>query len=403
MQRRLSILLLAFIVGTSMGPAEPLWGFYGHRLINRLAVYTVPAPLVKLYKKNIDYLAEHAVDPDKRRYATKHEGVRHYIDIDVWGDRPFEEVPRELYRAVVKYGDFKLINEEDTLAVSKQISGDSMIWNMADGSQVIWPLRDFHQVFRQAFMPQYYEDVWLTPKNALDTLSSISGRLPDQYNEVWTIDNFSSQGILPFHLERMQYRLRKAFEAKDKATILRLSAEYGHYIGDAHVPLHTTVNYNGQLTDQVGIHAFWESRIPELFAESQYDFLVGTASYVDDVKSYVWQMVADSHAELDSVLLIEKELSHTYPSDKQYCYDERLSRTIRIQCPEYAAAYQARMGTMVERRMQASIKAIGDLWYTAWVDAGMPDVDELEGSIPDTIPQIVRDPNLSGVRAHDFE
>ncbi len=63
---------------------------------------------------------------------------------------------------------------------------------------------------------------------------------------------------------------------------MRISAEFGHYIADACVPLHTTSNYNGQLTDQVGIHAFWESRIPELFAVEEFDMIVGTASYIDD-------------------------------------------------------------------------------------------------------------------------
>lgn len=61
------------------------WGFFGHRLINRVAVYTVPSEMMGWYKPYIDYIAEHAVDPDKRRYATKHEAVRHYIDLDHWG------------------------------------------------------------------------------------------------------------------------------------------------------------------------------------------------------------------------------------------------------------------------------------------------------------------------------
>lgn len=64
------------------------WGFFGHRLINRVAVYTVPSEMMGWYKPYIDYIAEHAVDPDKRRYATKHEAVRHYIDLDHWGVLP---------------------------------------------------------------------------------------------------------------------------------------------------------------------------------------------------------------------------------------------------------------------------------------------------------------------------
>jgi hypothetical protein len=46
----------------------------------------------------------------------------------------------------------------------------------------------------------------------------------------------------------------------------------GHYIGDAHVPLHTTSNYNGQKTNQHGIHGLWESRIPEQLFDERVTF-----------------------------------------------------------------------------------------------------------------------------------
>jgi hypothetical protein len=45
--------------------AKPDWGFFGHTLINRLAVYTLPDEMIGWYKPNIDYISEHAVDPDK--------------------------------------------------------------------------------------------------------------------------------------------------------------------------------------------------------------------------------------------------------------------------------------------------------------------------------------------------
>ena len=86
---------------------------------------------------------------------------------------------------------------------------------------------------------------------------------------------------------------------------MRLSAEIGHYIGDACVPLHTTSNYNGQLTNQVGIHAFWESRIPELFALEDFDMVVGTATYIEDPQTYFWDLVLDSHKEVARVLGLE--------------------------------------------------------------------------------------------------
>jgi hypothetical protein len=61
------------------------WGFFGHQRINYYAVFLLPPEMMVLYKPNIAFLSEHAVDPDKRRYAVKDEGPRHYIDIDHYG------------------------------------------------------------------------------------------------------------------------------------------------------------------------------------------------------------------------------------------------------------------------------------------------------------------------------
>lgn len=45
------------------------WGFYGHRRINRMAVFTLPPAMFGFYKRHIDYITDHATDPDSRRYA----------------------------------------------------------------------------------------------------------------------------------------------------------------------------------------------------------------------------------------------------------------------------------------------------------------------------------------------
>jgi hypothetical protein len=183
---------------------------------------------------------------------------------------------------------------------------------------------------------------------------------------------------------------------------LRISAEFGHYISDAHVPLHTTSNYNGQLTDQVGIHAFWESRIPELFAEREYDFFVGKADYIENPREYIWNIIIKAHGYLDSVLLVEKRLSKSFDLDQQYCFDERLGKTLRIQCPEYAAAYTAAMGSMVEDQMRASIHAVGSMIFTAWVNAGQPEIENITEYVEVKEEPIVPDARIQAkARAHD--
>jgi hypothetical protein len=79
------------------------WGFYAHKQINYYAVFLLPPEMLVLYKPNITFLSDHAVDPDKRRYAVAAEGARHYIDIDHYGVYPFDSLPRTWTNALKKY------------------------------------------------------------------------------------------------------------------------------------------------------------------------------------------------------------------------------------------------------------------------------------------------------------
>ena len=270
------------------------WGFWAHQRINRLAVFTLPPEMLVLYKKHIEYLTEHAVDPDKRRYAVDGEAARHYIDLDHYGHYPFEELPRQ--------------------------------WD-----------------------------------------SAVS---------VYSVDTLNAYGNLPWHLPADVWKLKEAFEAGDLNRILKLSADIGHYVGDAHVPLHTTENYNGQLTGQKGIHGFWESRLPELFA-SKFNFFVGRAFFIEDLLMEAWQAVLESHRALDTVLNFERELQAIFPPDKKYGYESRNNIVVRVYSREYAAAYHTRLNGMVERRMRLAIRRVGAYWYTAWLLADAPDLSPL--------------------------
>lgn len=365
------------------------WGFFGHRRINRMAVFTLPQNMLGFYKRHIEFVTEHAVDPDKRRYASKHEAVRHYIDLDHWGKAPFENVPRKWNDVILQFCDLYVVsNQGDTLLLigyadikdrdaKPLLETGGEFLKLKDGGETSLSTKDYKRFFKQNIMRQYYDDEWTLACDSLQSLISGTGLKVD-CNNVFAKDQFSGYGVLPYHLLNYYYRLKKAFEIKDVERILRLSADYGHYIGDAHVPLHTTENYNGQMTNQVGIHAFWESRVPELFADKEYDYFVGPAKYIDDKGAYFWDIVLTSHSYVDSVLLIEKELSKTFPEDKQFCFDNRNDRTTRTQCEEYVRAYSNRLDGMVESRMRDAIYSIGCIWYSAWVDAGQPKINELD-------------------------
>nr|WP_237488101.1 zinc dependent phospholipase C family protein [Hufsiella ginkgonis] len=266
-----------------------------------MAVFTLPSALMGFYKNNIDFITEHAVDPDKRRYTDSLEAPRHYLDADHYGTAPFDSIPQKWADAVKKYGE-------------KELMG---------------------------------------------------------------------YGTVPWEIQRKYYALVKAFSEGDTSRILKVSSDIGHYIADAHVPLHTTENYNGQMTGQTGIHAFWESRLPELFAD-EYDYYVGRAHYIQDPLKEAFKILKHTFGYKDSVLVIEARLSKSFPTDRKYTFVERSGKITRQYSTAYSRAFHNALNGMVEEQMRASILHVGSFWYSAWVDAGQPDLRKARaGSLTD--------------------
>jgi hypothetical protein len=175
----------------------------------------------------------------------------------------------------------------------------------------------------------------------------------------------------------MYRRLVNAFKEKNQARVLKLSAEIGHYIADAHVPLHASSNHNGQLTGQQGIHGFWESRIPELLADKEWSFFIGKAEYIKSPGDFIWKRVLESAAAADTVLQYEIELSKKFSTDKKFAFEDRNGKVVRQYSTSYSLAYNEMLKGMIERRMRSSIYSVASFWYTAWVDAGQPDLTKL--------------------------
>ena len=91
----------------------------------------------------------------------------------------------------------------------------------------------------------------------------------------------------------------------------------------------------------------------------------------------MWQIVRESFNAKDSVLILEAKLNSETDADKKYAYEQRGSTNQRVYSEHYSAAYNKLLAGMVERRMRQAIWAVGSLWYTAWVNAGMPDLKAL--------------------------
>jgi S1/P1 Nuclease len=276
------------------------WGAWGHKHINRAAVFALPDSMRKFYYNHIDFITEGAVIPDLRRglLNDRNESPRHYIDIE-----------------------------------------------------------DFHLLISEL------------PKTTKEAYT--------KYDSAFLNKN----GYLPWHIQNLMEKLTQAFKKRSKSEILFLSAELGHYVGDAHMPLHTASNFNGQFTDQKGVHALWESEIPELFGNN-YNFETGDAKYIPDITTETWNIISHTHSLEDSLLADDKKIRKSFKPDKMYKKDASGNNILLYNQPvftdEYAKQFNDAMNGMVEKQLRLSIQDVANYWYTAWVDGGSPELLSLD-------------------------
>jgi len=318
------------------------WGFYAHRLINRLAIYTLPYEMLGFFKAQADRIEERAVLPDNRRYVLLTEGIRHYIDLDVWqshGHLP----PRRWWEYAVAYYE---------------------IVRLRDDTAEVMDLEMLSQEICQCIDSLAVASFWKQPE-AVDLV-------PCGMTEVVLRHIWIEHGVLPYQILSMYRLLEEAFMRRDADAVVRYAAELGHYVADAHVPLHTHSNYDGQYSNQRGIHAFWESRIPELLAESEFDLFVGKAVYIEDLNKWVWQVLEESHQLTKDVFRAHQQATQRTPTHLRYEVVLRGEQIVSQESKTYIRYFNEALAGMVERRMRQAIRAVGSIWFTAWVNAGQP-------------------------------
>ncbi|RTQ45254.1 hypothetical protein EJV47_25590 [Hymenobacter gummosus] len=205
------------------------------------------------------------------------------------------------------------------------------------------------------------------------------GLMPKAYDKAkakYTADTLKKYGTVPWTVLDTKDRLTDAFKEGDTTAILALSADLGHYVSDAFVPLHTTENYDGQLTKQQGIHSLWESKLPELFI-AQYKLDAEKAEYVKDPEAAIWKVIQESYGFLGATFDIEAEISKKFTSEKKYTYSHKYGKTRRSYSDAFAEAYNKRVGGHVAYRLKGAPTMVASFWYTAWKDAGSPDLGKL--------------------------
>ena len=182
-----------------------------------------------------------------------------------------------------------------------------------------------------------------------------------------------SNGTVPWRIAAFLEGLTKAFRDRDTVSIIFYASNLGHYVADAHVPLHAAENYDGQMTNQKGVHARWESGIPERYG-SAFHFNIRPAEFLSNPLNTAFEAVLESSRLVDSVLAFDRQALAETPEPERYVQKTIRGRVVNEYSDAYYQRYHRLLNGMVERRMDDAIHGVASYWYTAWVNAGKPEL-----------------------------
>jgi hypothetical protein len=204
---------------------------------------------------------------------------------------------------------------------------------------------------------------------------SSAWKMPMQWDaavRVYSRDTLLKYGYLPYLIMMVKDSLTNSFRSNNKDSILYFAADLGHYIGDANVPLHTTVNYDGQLTNQRGLHSLWESMIPEMELENYDLSSKHKAGYLPHPEQQLWEAIRQSYSLIPQLLQQEKETSKTFTDSTKFRTQVRRGREVKSYTSGFAKAYSEALGSTINTQLIRSADLFADFVYTSWVDAGKP-------------------------------
>lgn len=257
----------------SASPAiQPLWGDQGHRLVNSTPITLLPEPLRGFFERYASVIEGKAMDPDHAKPSDPSEATRHFIDIDLYGPWPFDELPVSFADAVARYGE-----------------------------------------------------------------ATVIGR-----------------GTLPWRITEVYQQLAEAFRSGDRDLILERAAWLGHYVGDAHVPFHTTANHDGQLTGQKGLHSYFETKVLKGTVRAEDVAPASLEHPGPDILAAAFAWVRESNLFAEPIARVDLTLGG--PARRA----DRLPDFRRVAVP-----------LAIDRLERGSARLAG-AWLAAWEAAGRP-------------------------------
>lgn len=211
---------------------------------------------------------------------------------------------------------------------------------------------------------------------------SAAWRMPERFEAAiarYTLDTLNKYGTVPWRVNAMRLKLTEAMRNQQKDSILYYAAEVCHYVGDAHVPLHASLNYDGQLSNQRGIHSLWESTLPEMDIKEYQLYQAHKPQYLQDPQHTIWEVLRHTFGLVKQVFEEERKASEGVAASEKYnTKTGRNGKPYQSYSGVFARRYSQQLATSVQEQVVLTAQTLSDFWYTCWVDAGKPDLSKFQ-------------------------
>jgi hypothetical protein len=185
--------------------------------------------------------------------------------------------------------------------------------------------------------------------------------MPHVYDEAvkrYGVEFVLKNGTLPWRSDEIYGKLVEAFTQKagySRENIRFFSSVIAHYVADAHVPFHASLNYDGQLTGQWGIHSRFETELFERY-RSTLTISPRPPAPIANTREFIFETLTASFPFVRPLLDADKAAIAGRDS-----YDDT-----------FFTLFFSKARPILEQRLSDSISGVASVITAAWVEAGRP-------------------------------
>lgn len=215
--------------------------------------------------------------------------------------------------------------------------------------------------------PSHYIDFEYYGEGPYDTLPHKRRDAEDIFGR----ENLPKWGTLPWHVTGLTRSLSQAMGRGEWERALVLSADLGHFIGDGHQPLHTTINYDGKDSGNDGIHAMFETLMVNHYMD-KYKPAKQKIIKISDLDVAVFQWLIEAHHLLDDLLAAESKARKPLSAEARKKLFVRFDTDPASLPSGYLDELYSGSGKMAWQQIDRAAIRLASLWHWAWLEAGSP-------------------------------